>query len=107
MATQATDSAGFVVPRVFRWVVCKNLTLSGSSQQVTLSGRGGVVRIATDAQGAILAVGTNPTAASSAADTASYRIPASTVDYVFVLPTDKIAFLQLGTAGTISITEGL
>lgn len=77
-------------------------TLSGSSQASAAFGAETFqIRIATSGQPAYIKVddGT-PTATTS--DT---LMPANWIDYVTVTPGQKIAVLQAGTAGLISVTE--
>ena len=79
----------------------QNFTMSGSSQASNAFAEGTyMIRIATGAQPGYFAIGTSPTASSS-----TQLIGANVVDYVTVLPGQKIAVLQAGTAGVISITE--
>lgn len=76
-------------------------TMSGSSQQTAAFGSGTYqVRIATGAQPGYFALASDPTATSS-----SNLIGTNCVDYVTVHPGEKIAVLQAGTAGTITVTE--
>jgi hypothetical protein len=76
-------------------------TMSASSQQTAAFGSGtNKVRIATGAQPGFFLNGADPTAAST-----SNLIGTNVVDYVTVRPGSKIAVLQAGTAGTITITE--
>ncbi len=79
------------------------ITMSGSSQQTAAVGsQTREVRLATNAQPAYFLIGTDPTAAAT-----SHVLGASCVDYVAINPGEKVAVLQAGTAGTISITEML
>lgn len=76
-------------------------TMSGSSQQTAAFGaQTYTVRIATGAQPAYFLLGSDPTAAAT-----SNLLGTNVVDYVSVRPGEKIAVLQAGTAGTITITE--
>jgi hypothetical protein len=76
-------------------------TLSGSSQQSAAFGaQTRAIRIATGAQPAWFAIGTSPTAAAT-----DNLIPATWVEDVVVTPGQKIAVLQAGTAGSLSVTE--
>lgn len=80
-------------------------TLSGSSQQTAAFGTQTYqIRVATSgaapAGAAYLAIGANPTA-----DTTGILIPGNFVDYFTVTPGQKIAVIQGGTAGLISVTE--
>jgi hypothetical protein len=76
-------------------------TMSGSSQQTAAFGSGTYrVRVATNTQPAFFALGSNPTATTS-----SNVMGINVVDYVTVNPGEKIAVLQAGTAGTITVTE--
>lgn len=78
-----------------------SFTMSGTSQQTAAFGSGTyMVRIATGAQPGYFALASNPTATS-----ASNLIGTNVVDYVKVNPGEKIAVLQAGTAGTITVTE--
>lgn len=77
-------------------------TLSGSSQASAAFGPETFqIRVATSGQPAYVKVddGT-PTATTSDA-----LMPANWVDYVTVTPGQKIAVLQAGTAGLVSVTE--
>lgn len=77
-------------------------TMSGTSQASAAFGAGTyMVRIATGAQPAFFALGTSPTAAAST----SNLIGLSQIDYIKVNPGEKIAVLEAGTAGTITVTE--
>ena len=76
--------------------------MSGSSQATAAFGSGTYfVRIATGAQPGYFS---NPAAAPTAAATDNL-IGTNVVDVVEVRPGQKIAVLQAGTAGTITITE--
>jgi hypothetical protein len=77
-------------------------TLSGSSQASAAFGAETFqIRIATSGQPAYIKVddGTPTTTTSDA------LMPANWIDYVTVTPGQKIAVLQAGTAGLISVTE--
>lgn len=77
-------------------------TMSGSSQQTAaFAAQTYRVRIATGAQPAYFS---NP-AADPTATSSSNLLGTNVVDYVDVTPGQKIAVLQAGTAGTITITE--
>lgn len=77
-------------------------TLSGTSQaSAAFGGQTWRVRIATGTQPAWFAVGASPEATT----TASHLIGAACIDYIYVRPSEKVAVLQAGTAGSISITE--
>lgn len=77
-------------------------TMSGTSQATAAFGaQTRCVRIATGAQpGYFLAGDGTPTAAAT-----SNLIGTNVVDYIDVNPGQKIAVLQAGTAGTITVTE--
>lgn len=77
-------------------------TLSGTSQASSAFGaQTRQVRVATADQPAYVVIGDGtPTATSSGA-----LIPAGWVDYFTVTPGQKIAVLQAGTAGALSVTE--
>jgi hypothetical protein len=77
-------------------------TLSGTSQaSASFGGQTRQVRVATGGQPAFIKIddGT-PTAAAT-----DPLMPANWVDYFTVNPGQKIAVLQAGTAGTLSVTE--
>ena len=77
------------------------ITMSGTSQSSSAFGAQTYrIRIATEAQPCYFMVGTTPTAAAT-----SNIIGASCIDYITVRPGQKIAVLQAGTAGNVSITE--
>jgi hypothetical protein len=77
-------------------------TMSGTSQATAAFGSGTyAVRIATNTQPGYFS---NPAAAPTAAATDNV-IGINVVDEVAVHPGQKIAVLQAGTAGTITITE--
>ena len=79
----------------------QNFTMSGSSQQSSaFASQTRQVRIATGAQPVFFAIGANPTASAS-----TFMLGANCVDYITVAPGQKIAVLQAGTAGVVSITE--
>lgn len=76
-------------------------TMSGTSQATAAFGSGTfMVRIATGAQPGYFVLGSSPTAAAT-----DNLIGTNVVDYVKVNPGEKIAVLQAGTAGTITVTE--
>ena len=79
-----------------------NFTLSGSSQATAAFGAQTYqVRVATAGQPAFIKIGDGtPTAAST-----DPVVPANWVDYFTVTPGQKLACLQAGTAGTLSVTE--
>ena len=77
-------------------------TLSGTSQaSASFGGQTRQVRVATGGQPAYIKIddGT-PTAAAT-----DPLMPANWVDHFTVNPGQKIAVLQAGTAGTLSVTE--
>lgn len=77
------------------------ITMSGTSQQTpAFPSYCTEIRVATNDQPAWIAIGTNPTA--SAAD-GSILVPSGTVEYFRVSPGQKLAVLQAGTAGTLSV----
>jgi hypothetical protein len=77
-------------------------TMSGTSQSTAAFGAyTHTVRIATGAQPAYFS---NPAASPTAANTDNL-LGTNCVDYIRVAPGEKIAVLQAGTAGTITITE--
>ena len=79
-----------------------SFTMSGSSQATAAFGAQTYkVRIATGAQPAYFS---NP-AASPTAQNTDNLLGSDCVDYIDVTPGQKIAVLQAGTAGTITITE--
>ena len=77
-------------------------TLSGTSQASSAFGaQTQQVRIATSEQPAYVVIGDGtPTATSSGA-----LMPANWVDYFTVTPGQKVAVLQAGTAGSLSVSE--
>jgi len=77
-------------------------TLSGSSQATAAFGAQTYqVRVATAGQPAFIRIGDGtPTATAS-----DPVVPASWVEYFTVTPGQKLACLQAGTAGTLSVTE--
>jgi hypothetical protein len=78
-----------------------SFTMSGSSQQTAAFGSQTYeVRIATNTQPAHWALSGDPTATTS-----SNVQGINVVDYVTVNPGEKIAVLQAGTAGLITVTE--
>lgn len=84
-----------------RLTTVQNFTLSETSQASTAFGAQTYkIRIATGAQPAYFEIGTAPTATSADA-----LIGANVVDYITVTPGQKIAVLQAGTAGVISVGE--
>jgi hypothetical protein len=79
-----------------------NFTLSGSSQATAAFGpQTYQVRVATAGQPAFIRVG-DGTPTVTAGDP---LMPANWVDYLTVTPGQKLACLQAGTAGTLSVTE--
>lgn len=79
-----------------------DFTLSATSQQTSAFGaQTYCVRIATTDQPAFFLVGTDPTVTAQN----GHIMPAAAVDYITVTPGQKIAVLQAGTAGEITITE--
>jgi hypothetical protein len=79
-----------------------NFTLSGSSQATAAFGAQTYqIRVATGAQPAFIKIGDGtPTAANT-----DPQIGANVVDYFLVTPGQRLACLQAGTAGTLSVTE--
>lgn len=76
-------------------------TMSGTSQATAAFGAGTyMVRIATGAQPGYFLQGADPTAAAT-----SNLIGTNCIDYIKVNPGEKVAVLQAGTAGTITVTE--
>jgi hypothetical protein len=76
-------------------------TMSGTSQATAAFGTGTyMVRLATGAQPAFFALGSSPTAAAT-----DNLLGTNCVDYIKVNPGEKVAVLQAGTAGTITVTE--
>lgn len=76
-------------------------TMSNTSQSSAAFGSyTNEVRIATAGQPGHFMIGTTPTAAAT-----SNLIGAACVDYITVVPGQKIAVLEAGTAGVITITE--
>jgi hypothetical protein len=77
-------------------------TMSGTSQASAAFGQQTtLVRLATAGQPCHFEIGTTPVAAAAT----SHVIGASCIDYITVTPGQKIAVLEAGTAGVISITE--
>jgi hypothetical protein len=77
-------------------------TLSGSSQATAAFGAQTYqVRVAAGAQPAYVRID-DGTPAAAATDP---LMPANTIDYFTVTPGQKLACLQAGTAGTLSVTE--
>jgi hypothetical protein len=79
-----------------------SFTMSGTSQATAAFGsQTYAVRVATDDQPAFIVIGDGtPTAAAT--DT---LMPAGWVDCFTVTPGQKLAVLQAGTAGTLTVTE--
>lgn len=79
-----------------------NITMSASSQATAAFGAQTYqVRVACGAQPAYIKIGDGtPTAAAT-----DPQMPANTIDYFSVTPGQKLAVLQAGTAGVISVTE--
>ena len=77
-------------------------TLSGTSQASSAFGsQTRQIRIATSGQPAYVVIGDGtPTATSSGA-----IMPSNWVDYFTVSPGQKVAVLQAGTAGALSVSE--
>jgi hypothetical protein len=76
-------------------------TMSGSSQATAAFGaQTRTVRIATADQPAYVVVASAPTAANT-----DSVVPAGVVDYITVTPGEKLAVLQAGTAGILTVTE--
>jgi hypothetical protein len=79
----------------------QNFTMSGSNQQSTAFGsQTYMIRLATFDQPAYFEIGTSPTATS-----ADSLLGTNCVDYITVTPGQKLAVLQAGTAGVLSVTE--
>ena len=77
-------------------------TLGGSSQASAAFGPETFqIRVATSGQPAYIKVGDGTPTAS----TSDPLMPANWVDYLTVTPGQKIAVLQAGTAGALSVTE--
>jgi hypothetical protein len=77
-------------------------TLSGTSQASAAFGAQTYqIRIATAGQPAFFRVGDG----TPAATTSDALMPANWVDYITVTPGQKVAVLQAGTAGALSVTE--
>lgn len=75
-------------------------TTTGASQQSSaMSATASIVRVAVN-QDTYVAVGTNPTATANDA-----MMPAGSVEFFAVTEGDKVAFLQVSTAGRITVTE--
>ncbi len=85
-----------------RIISTAGFTLSSSSQTSSAFGSQTYqIRIATSGQPAYFKIGdATPTATTSDA-----LMPANWVDYLTVSPGQKIAVLQAGTAGSISVSE--
>jgi hypothetical protein len=79
-----------------------NITMSASSQATGAFGTQTYqIRVAVGAQPAFIKIGDGtPTATTS-----DPQMGANTIDYFTVTPGQKLAVLQAGTAGVISITE--
>lgn len=77
-------------------------TMSGSSQATTAFGtQTYCVRVATNTQPAFIIIGDGtPTAAAT-----DSVMPAGWVEDFTVVPGQKLAVLQAGTAGTLTVTE--
>jgi hypothetical protein len=76
-------------------------TMSGTSQaSAAFGGQTRAIRLATSTQPAYFVIGSSPTAAAT-----DNLMPAGWVEDVIVNPGEKIAVLQAGTAGSISVTE--
>lgn len=80
----------------------QKITTSGSSQQLTLQAQTSLVRLFCT-KDCHIKRGTNPTAA---ADGTSMFLPGGIVEYVAVLPGEKIAVIQDSTGGTLFVSEG-
>ena len=77
------------------------LTTTGSSQQSAAFGSDvSVVRVYCETD-TYIAMGSNPTASTS-----SMIIPGGGVEYFATNPTNKIAVLQVSSAGKVTITQG-
>lgn len=80
----------------------QTITMSGSSQQSTAFGaQTFAIRLATAGQPAFFEIGASPAASAST----SPVMPANTSELFTVTPGQKVAVLEAGTAGAISITE--
>lgn len=78
----------------------QGLTTTGASQQAAaFTSAVSIVRVAVN-QDTYVAIGTNPTATAN-----SLMMPAGSVEFFAVDPTDLIAVLQVSVAGRVSITE--
>jgi len=77
-------------------------TMSGSSQATAAFGaQTYCVRVSAPTQPAYITIGDGtPTAAAT-----DSTVPAGWVDYFDVTPGQKLAVLQAGTAGTLTVTE--
>lgn len=76
-------------------------TMSGTSQQTAAFGaQTRSVRVATSAQPAYVRVSADPTAVNT-----DSIVPAGWVEDITVNPGEKLAVLQAGTAGTLTVTE--
>ena len=84
--------------------------LQGTNQNITVAGTSAatsnafgadtrVVRLAATTA-CYISIGSSPTATS-----ANAILPANTVDYIIVEPSDKIAALQVSAGGALSVTE--
>lgn len=79
----------------------QNITSTGSSQQSNAFGDDvSLVRIYCETD-TYLAMGSNPTASTS-----SMIIPGGGVEYLCVNPAEKVAILQVSSAGKVTITQG-
>lgn len=75
-------------------------TTSGSSQQSSaMSANASIVRVAVN-QDTYVAVGESPTATAN-----SLMMPAGSVEFFAVVEGQQVAFLQVSTAGRITVTE--
>lgn len=78
----------------------QGLTTTGTTQQSSAVGSdASIIRVAVN-QDTYIAVGSNPTATTN-----SLMMPAGSVEFFAVNPSDKVAVLQVTAAGRVSITE--
>jgi len=86
-----------------RVVSSAGFTLSGTSQASSAFGvQTNQIRIATSGQPAYFVIGDGTPTATSANGA---LMPANWVDYFTVTPGQKVAVLQAGTAGALSVSE--
>lgn len=95
MASALTFRKGAYYP-----ATTQGFTSSGASQQSgALQSTTNIIRIAVN-QDTYIEIGTSPTATSN-----SLMMPAGSVEFLVVEPTYLVAFLQVTSAGRVSITE--